>query len=67
MCPLSKNPLQFQQAGIVAWGIGCGDKTPGVYVNVAQFRDWIDQNMDKNEMDKSYYDPDFNVSDTPHR
>ena len=37
---------QYFQAGIVAWGIGCGEiDVPGVYVNVALFRNWIDQKM----------------------
>ena len=30
--------------GLVAWGVGCASETPGVYVNVAHFRDWINAN-----------------------
>ncbi|XP_050420347.1 phenoloxidase-activating factor 2-like [Adelges cooleyi] len=42
MCP-SDDPDILIQAGIVAWGIGCGlHQIPAVYVNVAQFRNWID-------------------------
>jgi len=59
MCPIENRPNQFQQAGIVAWGIGCGTKTPGVYVDVALFRNWIDEQMAKEELDTSYYDPDY--------
>ncbi|KAG5895911.1 hypothetical protein JTB14_031818 [Gonioctena quinquepunctata] len=45
-CPIEGSPDRYFQAGIVAWGIGCGeDQTPGVYVNVAMFRNWIDQQM----------------------
>jgi len=34
------------QTGIVAWGIGCGEKgIPGVYVDVAKFRTWIDEKL----------------------
>ena len=32
----------LSQAGIVAWGIGCGSEgVPGGYVNVASFTCWI--------------------------
>lgn len=59
MCPIPEKPLQFHQAGIVAWGIGCGDKTPGVYVNVALFRDWIDKHILAEGLDTSYYDANY--------
>lgn len=40
MCP--NNDGVFVQAGIVAWGIGCGTNgVPGGYVNVASFTCWI--------------------------
>jgi len=56
VCPIQGHTDRYQQAGIVAWGIGCGDTdTPGVYVNVALFRDWIDEQMTFNNIDgKSY-------------
>lgn len=39
---------QYRIAGIVAWGIGCGQKdVPGVYVNVGKFRAWIDEEVAK--------------------
>lgn len=59
MCPLKNNPDQFHQAGMVAWGIGCGDQTPGVYVDVALFRRWIDDQMIRNNLDTSYYDANY--------
>ena len=56
VCPIPNgNHDQYYQAGIVAWGIGCGDVNPGVYVNVQMFRHWIDQQFDYKQLDKSYY------------
>ncbi|KAL4123183.1 hypothetical protein QTP88_015406 [Uroleucon formosanum] len=58
-CPIKNRPKQFQQAGIVAWGIGCGNETPGVYVDVALFKNWIDKQMARENLDTRYYDPDY--------
>uniref|UniRef100_A0A1B6H4I3 Phenoloxidase-activating factor 2 n=1 Tax=Cuerna arida TaxID=1464854 RepID=A0A1B6H4I3_9HEMI len=35
----------YVQAGIVSWGLDCEGEIPGVYVNVAHFRNWIDQKL----------------------
>ncbi|XP_065158395.1 LOW QUALITY PROTEIN: phenoloxidase-activating factor 2-like [Atheta coriaria] len=44
ICPVPGQPGRYHQVGIVSWGIGCGERdTPGVYVNVATFRNWIDE------------------------
>merc|ERR1712119_185712 len=37
VCPSKYDPNTYVQAGIVAWGIGCGeDGTPGVYASVSK-------------------------------
>ncbi|XP_075222582.1 phenoloxidase-activating factor 2-like [Lycorma delicatula] len=46
---------RYQQTGIVAWGISCGEKIPGVYVNVAKFRIWIDEWMIKLGLNPKFY------------
>merc|ERR1711983_111624 len=44
VCPSKYDPNTYVQAGIVAWGIGCGEQgTPGVYADVSQASCWIDQ------------------------
>lgn len=55
-CPIKGQYNRFYQAGIVAWGIGCGHQDiPGVYVDVAQYRNWIDQEMKLQELNTSHY------------
>jgi len=57
VCPIPGTSDRFYQAGIVAWGIGCGENhIPGVYVNVAGFRDWIDYHLNIRNMDRTYYE-----------
>ncbi|CAL4103096.1 unnamed protein product, partial [Meganyctiphanes norvegica] len=39
----------YQLAGIVSWGIGCGQRgIPGVYVNIRYYLDWINSIQDYN-------------------
>lgn len=55
VCPIKNAPDHYAQAGIVAWGIGCGDEMPGIYVNVPLFRDWIDEQMQAHQYSTSAY------------
>lgn len=51
MCPSKDDPNTLIQAGIVAWGVQCGLlDIPGVYVDVASFRNWIDQEIETYKM-----------------
>uniref|UniRef100_A0A240PP32 Phenoloxidase-activating factor 2 n=1 Tax=Anopheles atroparvus TaxID=41427 RepID=A0A240PP32_ANOAO len=46
VCPIPGTVNQYYQAGIVAWGIGCGENgIPGVYGNVQYFREWVDKSL----------------------
>merc|ERR1719429_396555 len=46
VCASKEDPFTFVQAGVVAWGIGCGeDATPGVYASVSKAVCWIDYAM----------------------
>ncbi|XP_047518958.1 phenoloxidase-activating factor 2-like [Pieris napi] len=56
VCPIPHEKDRYMQSGIVAWGIGCGqDGTPGVYVDVANLRDWIDDKMAGKGIDPMIY------------
>uniref|UniRef100_A0A182U7L2 Phenoloxidase-activating factor 2 n=1 Tax=Anopheles melas TaxID=34690 RepID=A0A182U7L2_9DIPT len=55
-CPIPGVANGYYQAGIVAWGISCGiEGVPGVYVNVALFREWIDEQLRKRNLAIDYY------------
>lgn len=56
VCPIPGQKGRFFQIGIVSWGIGCGEsETPGVYVNVALYKFWIDQQMTNKKLDIDQY------------
>ncbi|XP_055528973.1 phenoloxidase-activating factor 2-like [Wyeomyia smithii] len=56
VCQIPGASTNYYQAGIVAWGIGCGEQgIPGVYANVAMFRDWIDQQLTQRNVESKHY------------
>ncbi|KAI4458065.1 serine protease-related [Holotrichia oblita] len=56
VCPIPGENNRYYHFGMVAWGIGCGgNKIPGVYVNVPMFRQWIDEQLDAQNLDTSFY------------
>lgn len=57
VCPMlgEEADQRYYHAGIVAWGIGCGNETPAVYANVAAFRRWIDEQMVERGLDMAAY------------
>lgn len=55
VCPIKGSKERFYQAGIVAWGIGCGDAVPGVYASVSFLRPWIDEQLQYQRIDSSHY------------
>ncbi|XP_031632942.1 phenoloxidase-activating factor 2-like isoform X2 [Contarinia nasturtii] len=51
ICQIRNAPGRYAQAGIVSWGIKCGDpRVPGVYVNVSMFWDWVHDEMKLNDL-----------------
>ncbi|XP_028145421.2 phenoloxidase-activating factor 2 [Diabrotica virgifera virgifera] len=57
VCAFDDDKDRYYHAGIVAWGIGCGEKKiPGVYTDLAVFRNWIDGEMSKKRLPTTFYD-----------
>uniref|UniRef100_A0A182PQY2 Phenoloxidase-activating factor 2 n=1 Tax=Anopheles epiroticus TaxID=199890 RepID=A0A182PQY2_9DIPT len=56
VCPIPGASNRYYQAGMVAWGIGCGnDGIPGVYVDVAMFTDWISDHLRQRNISTKFY------------
>ncbi|KAJ8940410.1 hypothetical protein NQ318_009339 [Aromia moschata] len=59
ICPVIGNSNKFEQVGIVSWGLTCGvQNTPGVYVNVGIFNDWIDRTVESYGFSPNVYKSD---------
>ncbi|XP_017115746.1 CLIP domain-containing serine protease 2 [Drosophila elegans] len=61
-CPLLSDPQRYELAGIVNFGVDCGIQgVPGVYTNVAKFRNWIIQETNRvsnvGEQEPVFYPP----------
>jgi len=57
VCEASPGSGQYLQAGIVAWGIGCGEQgIPGVYADVTFASHWITTNVDSLLLSEFQYD-----------
>ncbi|XP_055531281.1 phenoloxidase-activating factor 2-like [Wyeomyia smithii] len=47
---------RYYLVGMVSWGIGCGRQgVPAAYTAVAKFRNWIDAQMEEQQLRDSYY------------
>ncbi|KAH8353032.1 hypothetical protein KR084_008407 [Drosophila pseudotakahashii] len=47
-CSLADDPQRFEQAGIVNWGIECGqENVPATYTHISKFREWIDPHLEQ--------------------
>lgn len=54
VCPIPGAVNRYYQAGIVAWGVNCGENQ--VFANVAGARDWIDKKFALKNFDSSSYE-----------
>ncbi|XP_017006733.3 phenoloxidase-activating factor 2 [Drosophila takahashii] len=47
-CSLTDDPNRYEQAGIVNWGIECGQENiPATYTHVSKFKEWIDPHLEQ--------------------
>ncbi|XP_043641131.1 phenoloxidase-activating factor 2 [Drosophila teissieri] len=47
-CSLGGNSKRYEQAGIVSFGIGCGQRNvPGTFTQVSRFREWINPHLEQ--------------------
>lgn len=58
VCEIPNDKGRFYQSGIVAGGIGCGSRVPGLYVNVGQFTNWITHQLGFIDL---YFEPENTI------
>lgn len=56
VCPVPSGNNRYYHAGIVSGNIQCGETgAPGIFANVAHFRNWIDQQVKSHGYDTDVY------------
>lgn len=55
VCQIPGEPNRYYQAGIVSWGLDCGQPIPAVYTNIPHLRSWIDRQMRRKKLERNYY------------
>ncbi|KAH8378368.1 hypothetical protein KR093_010969, partial [Drosophila rubida] len=56
VCPIKDQPNRYYQAGLVAWGVSCGlENLPAGYASVAYLMPWILQELNKLQVNSTYY------------
>lgn len=45
ICPVAGEKNRYILTGMASYGVKCFTETPGVYTNVAKYRDWIQENL----------------------
>lgn len=56
VCEIPSSSDHYYQAGIIVGGVGCGEKdVPGFYLDVAKYRDWIDDKVSQLDFDVRSY------------
>lgn len=49
---LQEKERYYKLAGLVSWGIGCGQPFPAIYVHIADFVSWIRMEMTNNDVEE---------------
>ncbi|XP_055372216.1 phenoloxidase-activating factor 2-like [Condylostylus longicornis] len=55
ICPIPGQKGRYYQVGIVAWGIGCDGKYPGVYASTSYLYEWIENVLKMRNFDSIHY------------